>query len=144
MNLEHVSAGKSTYCPTALRSKPIQLSIFPKKSLRPDYRVSIDQIERIMDKMIADELCSRKNVRAYLRRQLRHNCRPNTIRANGSTILIFLNFFKRSGGQHLATIGPGHISAFVEHEQDRGMAPTSIDGRHEPDNSCFMENSRGS
>ena len=29
----------------------------------------------------------------------------------------------------MATIGREHISAFVEHEQDRGMAPTSIDGR---------------
>lgn len=129
MNLDHVSAGKSTYNPPALRPKPIQLSIFPKKALRPDYRVSVEQIKRIMDKMSADGLCGRKNVRAYLRRQLRHNCRPNTIRASGTTILLFLNFLKRSGGQHLATIGPGHISAFVEHEQDRGMAPISIDGR---------------
>ncbi len=48
MNLEHASAGKgpnkfSEYCP-----KPIQLSIFPKVSLRPAYRVSNEQIERFM------------------------------------------------------------------------------------------------
>ena len=29
----------------------------------------------------------------------------------------------------MAAIGPEHISAFVEHEQDRGMAPVSVDGR---------------
>jgi len=83
MNLEHVSAGKSTYSLTEFRSKPIQLSIFPKQSLRPAYRVSNEQIERIMRKMSAGELCSREKVRDYLRRQLRHNCRPNTIRSSG-------------------------------------------------------------
>lgn len=129
MDLEHVSAGKSNYSPTAFQLKPIQLSIFPKISLRPAYRVSNEQIERIMRKMSARGLCGRKKVRDYLRRQLRHNCRPNTIRASGSTILLFLEFFKRNGGQHLAAIGPEHISAFVEHEQDRGIAPISVDGR---------------
>ena len=129
MNLEHVSAGKSTYTPTEFRSKPIQLSIFPKVSLRPSYRVSTEQIERIMRRMSVEGLCGREKVRDYLRRQLRHNCRPNTIRSSGTTILLFLEFFKQSGGQHLAAIGPKHISAFVEHEQDRGIAPVSIDGR---------------
>jgi len=129
MNLEHVSAGKgpnkfSEYCP-----KPIQLSIFPKVSLRPAYRVSNEQIERFMRRISAKRLCGGEEVRDYLRRQLRRNCRPNTIRSSGATILLFLKFFKRSGGDNLASIGREHISAFVEHEQDRGMAPVSIDGR---------------
>jgi hypothetical protein len=129
MNLEHVSAEKSAFVPTASRPKPIQLSIFPKISLRPDYRVSQEQIERIIRRMNASGLCGRQKVRDYLRRQLRHNCRPNTIRSSGSTILLFLEFFMQNGGQHLAAIGCEHISAFVEHEQDRGMAPVSVDGR---------------
>jgi site-specific recombinase XerD len=79
--------------------------------------------------MSAEGLCGRKKVRDYLRRQLRHNCRPNTIRSSGTTILLFLEFFKQSGGQHLEAIGSEHISAFVEHEQDRGIAPVSVDGR---------------
>lgn len=129
MNLEQVHVGKSTYTPIAFQSKAVQLPLFPKQSLRPAYRVSHEHIERIMRKMSVEGLCGREMVRDYLRRQLRHNCRPNTIRSSGSTILLFLAFFKRSGGEHLATIGREHISAFVEHEQDRGMAPTSVDGR---------------
>ena len=129
MNLEHVSTGKSTYSPTVFRPKPIQLSLFPKISLRPDYRVSNEHIARVMRRMSARGLCGRKKVRDYLRRQLRHNCRPGTIRCSGSTILLFLEFFKRSGGQDLGAIGPEHITAFVEHEQDRGISPVSVDGR---------------
>lgn len=129
MNLEHVSAGKSHHSPTKFRPKPIQLSIFPKISLRPVYRVSNEQIQRILRRMSAGGLCGKEKVHDYLRRQLRHNCRPNTIRSSGSTILLFLEFLKRSGGRQLSAIGPEHISAFVEHEQDRGIAPISVDGR---------------
>jgi len=129
MNLEHVSTGKSTYTPSKIRSKPIQLSIFPKASLRPAYRVSNEQIERVMQRISARGLCGREKVRDYLRRQLLHNCRPNTIRNSGTTILLFLEFYKRNGGQQLSAIGPEHISAFAEHEQDRGLAPISVDGR---------------
>ena len=65
MNLEHVSAGKgpkkfSEYCP-----KPIQLSIFPKVSLRPAYRVSNEQIERFMRRISAKRLCGGEEVRDY-------------------------------------------------------------------------------
>jgi integrase/recombinase XerD len=129
MNLEHVSAGKSTYSPTAIQPKAIQLSIFPKISLRPAYHVSNEQIERTLRRISAEGLCGSDMVRDYLCRQLRHNCRPSTIRSSGTTIVLFLEFFKQSGGQQLAAAGPEHISAFVEHEQDRGMAPNSVDGR---------------
>jgi integrase/recombinase XerD len=129
MNLEQMSAGKSAYSPTAIRPKAIQLSIFPKISLRPAYHVSNEQIKRTLRRMSAEGLCGSDKVRDYLCRQLRHNCRPNTIRSSGTTIVLFLEFFKQSGGQQLAAIGPEHISAFVEHEQDRGMAPNSVDGR---------------
>jgi len=129
MDLNHVSAGESTNSPKKFHPRPIQLSIFPKQSLRPAYLVSHEHIERIMRRMSTEELFGREQVRDYLIRQLRHNFRPNTIRSNGTTILLFLAFFKRYGGQHLETICPEHISAFVEHEQDRGMAPTSVYGR---------------
>jgi integrase/recombinase XerD len=129
MNLEHVSAGNSAYSPTAVRPKAIQLSIFPKISLRPAYHVSNEQIERTLRRMSAAGLCGTDEVHDYLRRQLRHNCRPSTIRSSGTTIVLFLEFFKQSGGHQLSKIGAEHISAFVEHEQDRGMAPVSVDGR---------------
>ena len=129
MNLEHVSAGKSAYSPAAVRPKAIQLPIFPKISLRPAYHLSNEQIQRSLRRMSAAGLCGSDKVHDYLRRQLRHNCRPGTIRSSATTIVLFLEFFKQSGGQHLAAIGAGHISAFVEHEQDRGMAPVSVDSR---------------
>ena len=129
MNLEHMPAEESARKLPEFVPRPIQLSIFPKVSLRPAYRVSNEQIERIIWRMSANKLCGREEVRDYLRGQVRRNCRPNTIRSSGATILLFLKFFKRRGDENLALIGREHISAFVEYEQDRGMAPVSIDGR---------------
>jgi hypothetical protein len=111
MDLDHVSAGKCTYGLKAFPPNPIQLSLFPKQSLRPAYRVSHDHIERILRRMSAGGLCGSEMVLDYLQRQLRHNCRPNTIRSSGSTILLFLAFFKGTGGQHLPLIEPTRAGA---------------------------------
>jgi integrase/recombinase XerC/integrase/recombinase XerD len=57
------------------------------------------------------------------------NCRPNTIRGNGTTIVLFLSFLKATGHKHLETITRSHVSAFIEHEQDRGMAANTVSTR---------------
>jgi integrase/recombinase XerD len=129
MNLDQVSAGKNKGGLKRLPPPSIQLTRFTKQSLRPAYHVSNEIIHRALRKIAAKGLSGGELVRDYLRRQLRHNCRPNTIRASAAMLLLFLAFFKRSGGAHLAEIGKSHISAFVEHEQDRGMAPTTVDAR---------------
>ena len=113
MNLEHVSTGKSTYTLPEIRSKPIQLPIFPKSSLRPSYSVSTELIDRILQKLSARDLCGREEVGNYLRRQLLHNCQPNTIRQSGSTILLFLEFYKKDGGQQLSEIRSGHMNLLL-------------------------------
>ena len=129
MNLEHVSSGKSTYSHTQIRPQRIQLPLFPKKSTFSPYRISNAHIEDILRKITARGLCGRSQVKDYLRKKLRQNCQPNTIRTIGSTILLFLAFFKRRGYEHLSEIDREQVSAFVEYEQDRGMAPISVDGR---------------
>jgi integrase/recombinase XerD len=129
MNLELIFAEESPYRETAYPLRPIQIPLFPKKALWPAHRLSNEQIERILRKVSARELCGKRQVEAYLRRQLRHYCRPSTIRSSGTTIILFLEFFKRKGHSQLSDIGREHICAFIEHEQDRGLAPTSVDNR---------------
>ena len=129
MNLEQVSAEKSIASTFGSAPKAIQIPLFPQRIVRSTYRVSHNHIERALRKLSARGLCGRESVQDYLRTKLRHNCKPNTIRSSSSTILLFLEFFKQIGGQHLSAIGAEHISAFVEHEQDRGLTPVSVDGR---------------
>jgi hypothetical protein len=66
MNLEHVSAGKSTYSHTQIRPQPIHLPLFPKKSAFSPYRISNAYIEKILRKLTARGLCGRSLVEDYL------------------------------------------------------------------------------
>jgi len=129
MNLAQPSAAESALTPRNSILPPIQLPLFPKQALQDQYRVSGAQINRIMAKVCARGLCGGFHVKDYLKRQLRHNCRPNTIRSSGTAILLFLEFFKNSGYENLTEIEREHIAAFVEHEQDRGLSPVSVDTR---------------
>jgi site-specific recombinase XerD len=129
MDLDAVAAEKNTYGPKKFPPQKGRPALFPKQSLPAAYRVSHERIDRILHEIAAKGLCGGRLVRDYLRRQLRHNCRPNTIRTSAATLLLFLTFFKRHGGSRLEAIGKDHISAFAEYEQDRGMAPTTVDVR---------------
>lgn len=65
----------------------------------------------------------------YLFHQYRRNRRLNTIELNYSSIRFFLKFLEIQGVTHLEGVTRKHIEAFVEHEQDRGLKPTSVRGR---------------
>lgn len=67
-----------------------------------------------------------EHVVRYLRRLHRRNCRPNTIRSNGTQLGLFMSFLKSVGKKSLGEIGRADLEAFVEHEQDRGLAPTGV------------------
>ncbi len=128
MNLEQLFSEKSVFSNAPYPLKPIQVPLFYVTDLSP-HRVSSAKIERILKEISNRGLCGQAQVADYLRSKLRCNCRPNTIRTNSTAILLFLAFLKKSGHQRLSTMSREQISAFVEHEQDRGLAPISIDGR---------------
>jgi site-specific recombinase XerD len=64
-----------------------------------------------------------------VRDQYRRNCRPNTIRANGSAIILFLSFLEATGRKHLETLTRDDVGGFIEHEQDRGLSPSTVSTR---------------
>jgi len=59
----------------------------------------------------------------------RRNCRPNTIRSNAMTLMLFLSYLKERGRTSLETITKEDMSSFIEHEQDRGMQPNTVSTR---------------
>lgn len=90
MGLNQTSAGKNQTGVNGPPPPPIQLSLFPRKSLRPAVRVSSEIIDRVMRKMTSMGLCGQVLVHDYLRRQFRHNYRPNTIRTTGGCRPLWL------------------------------------------------------
>jgi len=80
----------------------------------------------ILRKLHAKGISGREYVEEYLRDQHRRHCRPNTLRSTFSSIAIFLSFAKAS---HLEEITREELFAFIEHEQDRGMKPSTVNTR---------------
>lgn len=137
MNLEYISVENSKY---------------HREYLPPDFtRTEIDQYDHVVKnpnlitgrenesnnpliakiiQIISDRgLCGLSHVREYLLTKYRSNCRPNTIRSNGCTIILFLSFLKNIDANHLETITKEKFYAFIEQEQDRGLTPNTVSTR---------------
>lgn len=130
MNLEHVSVENSEY----RKYYPPELNkstTFPQKEARSGsgHRVSSPEIVRVLRGLSDKRLCGLRHVERYLHDLYCRNCRPNTIRSNGTAIILFLGFLKATGHKHLETVTRDDVSAFIEHEQDRGLTANTVSTR---------------
>ena len=105
MNLELVSVEsrrkhRQSYLPGFEESttySPPQPNVDPGNRTEDAPKFNNPEIIRIL-KSISDRcLCGYDYVNQYLRDLYRRNCRPNTIRGNGTTIILFLTFLKSIG-----------------------------------------------
>jgi integrase/recombinase XerD len=88
-----------------------------------------DYIQRCMERVSQYSLVSADNIEKYLYDQRRRCCRPNTIKNTSLDILLFFKFLKKIGRPCIETITRDDVSAFVEHEQDRGLQPVTVSKR---------------
>jgi len=87
-------------------------------------------IEKYLKQLAGRELLGEAYVRDYLHDQKRRNCRPNTMRSNCGTLVVFLSYLKQERGRtFLEAITREDVSSFIEHEQDRGMQPNTVSTR---------------
>ena len=86
-------------------------------------------LSEVVKKLQAKEIPGKEYVEEYLRDQHRRHCRPNTLRSTLTNIDTFLSFVKASGKSHLEEITREDLFAFIEHEQDRGMKPSTVNTR---------------
>ena len=131
MNLEHVSVESSESRHPNHPPQESKSTIFPRRQLEASCqpRSTRAEIDQILVKLSDKGLFAKEHVKAYLQDMYRRNCRPNTIRTNSGNLILFLAFVKQLGKIQMETITREDISAFVEHEQDRGLAPTSVHSR---------------
>jgi len=124
MTVEHVVQAKIHH------GRPINPPESPDQepgALTP--RLKNPLIEKCLKQLVKKGLFGRPFVKDYLYGLKRRNCRPNTIRSYGSTLLLFLSYLKERGRTYLETITRDDLSGFIEHEQDRGMQPKTVSTR---------------
>jgi integrase len=86
-------------------------------------------IEKWLGQLAEKGLFGRAYVQDYLYDQKRRNCRPNTIRSNFMTLLLFLSYLQERGRTSLETTTREDLSSFIEYEQDRSMQPNTVSTR---------------
>jgi integrase/recombinase XerD len=114
----------SFYSPVAL---PIQQQVHREPKVE---KGSCQQtLERLLENLSGKEFLGKTYAEQYLRDQYRRGCRPNTMRGSAKGIELFLSFITKAGRTGLDQIGREDLYRFIEHEQDRGLKPRSVDTR---------------
>jgi integrase/recombinase XerD len=109
----------------------------PGNNASDESPINNPEIIRILKRLSDRCLCGYDYVNQYLRDLYRRNCRPNTIRGNGTTIILFLTFLKSIGRHRFEDISRQDFSAFIEYEQDRGLSPNTVSTRLRALNAFF-------
>lgn len=124
MNLLPESVGHAKY--------HYQVRISPRSSQALDVQTSKpknSQIKKCIKRLSAKKLFGHPHVKRYLYDQYRRGCRPNTIRSNFESIILFITHLKRLGRTYLETVTRDDLSSFIEHQQDRGLKPNTVSTR---------------
>ena len=87
------------------------------------------QINKCLKRLTKGKLFGHPHVKQYLIDQYRRGCRPNTIRSNFESIILFITHLKGLGRTYLEEVVRSDLSSFIEHEQDRGLKPNTVSTR---------------
>ena len=109
-----------------------QVKIFSKTTQALDIQTpkpKNPQINKCIKRLTKGKLFGHPHVKRYLYDQYRRGCRPNTIRSNFESIILFISHLKSLGRTYVEEITRDDLCSFVEHEQDRGLKPNTISTR---------------
>ena len=91
-----------------------------------DHGNSPIHIDRILERLSCLELPGQEHFENYLRHKSRVNHKPRTINSSFTSIMLFLDFYGKSGKRGLEEIERSDLEAFIEYEQDRGMHISTV------------------
>ena len=81
---------------------------------------------RLVGEISSLRVPGREHLKRYILHKFRNNCKRNTIRGALTSAVKFLTFIQQRGHHNLETMRRSDIEAFVEYEQDRGIAAGTI------------------
>jgi integrase/recombinase XerD len=83
-------------------------------------------LDRILQKIYRVELPAKEHFESYMHHKWRLNHKPRTLQGSFTSVMLFLDFYEKSGKSEIEKIERGDLEAFVEHEQDRGLRITTV------------------
>ena len=83
-------------------------------------------IEHILQKLSRMELPAKEHLERYMCHKWRLNHKPKTLSSSFRSVMLFLDFYGKSGKRELGEMERIDLEAFIEHEQDRGMNISTV------------------
>ena len=83
-------------------------------------------IDRILQKLSCLELPAKDHLERYMHHKWRLNHKPRTLASSFTSVVLFLDFYGKSGKRELGEMARADVEAFIEHEQDRGLRISTV------------------
>ncbi len=83
-------------------------------------------IDRILQKLFCLKLPAKEHFEHYLRHKWRLNHKPRTLASSFTSVMLFLDFYGKSGKRDIEKIERVDLEAFIEREQDRGLRISTV------------------
>jgi len=83
-------------------------------------------IDRILQKLSCIELPVKDHLERYMHHKWCLNHKPKTLASSFTSVVLFLDFYGKSGKRELGEMERVDLEAFIEHEQDRGMHISTV------------------
>jgi len=81
---------------------------------------------RVLRRLSDLDLPAKDHFANYLRHKWRVNHKPRTIDSSFTSVMLFLQFYEKTGKSDIKEIQRNDLEAFIEHEQDRGMKISTV------------------
>jgi site-specific recombinase XerD len=83
-------------------------------------------IDGILQKLSCMELPAKDHLERYMQHKWRLNHKPRTLASSFTSVVLFLDFYGKSGKRELGEMERIDLEAFIEHEQDRGLRISTV------------------
>ena len=83
-------------------------------------------IDRILQKLSCIELPAKDHLERYMHHKWRLNHKPRTLASSFTSVVVFLDFYGKSGKREIEGIKRVDLEGFIEHEQDRGLRISTV------------------
>jgi len=83
-------------------------------------------IDRILQKLSCMELPAKEHFEGYMRYKSRLNHKPRTLASSFTSVMLFLDFYGKSGKSDIQKIERVDLEGFIEQEQDRGLRISTV------------------
>ena len=101
-------------------------SVEAEKEELHEQPLSPTPIDRILQKLSFTELPAKDHLERYMRHKWRLNHKPRTLASSFTSVVLFLDFYGKSGKREIERIERVDLECFIEQEQDRGLRISTV------------------